>query len=228
MKHLQLFEEFTGSDEQLNEDLLADIVDKAKKGVATGALVAALLTSPDISAQDAAAIKQTNTEIEAPQEANAIGVATSLDLEFSKEVSLSRAITDLATNIPAGTTLSYEIVEQKTIKEGDTYKTTTIIKISPLGTKVTPGQLVIRKKAVVRDDARIKREARMIDYNAEILARAKRFGFDTVEDYYAWQAERNKGEDVGMDNLNDPSFSHGKCGISKAGAKDAKREWKKK
>jgi hypothetical protein len=228
MKHLQLFEEFTSSDEQLNEDLLADIIDKAKKGVATGALVAALLTSPDVSAQDVAAIKQANTEIEAPQEANAVGVATSLDSEFSKEVSLSRAIVDLSANVPAGTTLSYAIVDQKTIKEGDNYKTTTIIKISPEGTKVTPGQLVVRKKAVVRDDARIKREARMIDYNAEILARAKRFGFDTVEEYYAWQAERNKGEDVGMDNLNDPSFSHGKCGISKAGAKDAKREWKKK
>ena len=228
MKHLQLFEEFTSSDEQLNEDLLADIIDKAKKGVATGALVAALLTSPDVSAQDVAAIKQANTEIEAPQEANAVGVATSLDSEFSKEVSLSRAIVDLSANVPAGTTLSYAIVDQKTIKEGDNYKTTIIIKISPEGTKVTPGQLVVRKKAVVRDDARIKREARMIDYKAEILARAKRFGFDTVEEYYAWQAERNKGEDVGMDNLNDPSFSHGKCGISKAGAKDAKREWKKK
>jgi hypothetical protein len=120
------------------------------------------------------------------------------------------------------------MVDQKTVMEGSNYKTTTILKISANGTKVNPGQLTIKKKAVVRDDARIKREARMIDYNAEILARAKRFGFDTVEDYYAWQAERNKGEDVGMDNLNDPSFSHTKCGISKAGAKDAKREWKKK
>lgn len=228
MKHLQLFEEFTGSDEQLNEDLLADIVDKAKRGIATGALVAALLTSPDVSAQDATAIKQANTEIEAPQEANGIGVGVSPDYTFSKEISLSRAIADLAKNLPDGTTLSYEMVDQKTVMEGSNYKTTTILKISANGTKVNPGQLTIKKKAVVRDDARIKREARMIDYNAEILARAKRFGFDTVEDYYAWQAERNKGEDVGMDNLNDPSFSHGKCGISKAGAKDAKREWKKK
>lgn len=228
MKHLQLFEEFTSSDEQLNEDLLADIVDKAKRGIATGALVAALLTSPDVSAQDATAIKQANTEIEAPQEANGIGVGVSPDYTFSKEISLSRAIADLAKNLPDGTTLSYEMVDQKTVMEGSNYKTTTILKISANGTKVNPGQLTIKKKAVVRDDARIKREARMIDYNAEILARAKRFGFDTVEDYYAWQAERNKGEDVGMDNLNDPSFSHGKCGISKAGAKDAKREWKKK
>ena len=228
MKHLQLFEEFTSSDEQLNEDLLPDIVDKAKRGIATGALVAALLTSPDVSAQDATAIKQANTEIEAPQEANGIGVGVSPDYTFSKEISLSRAIADLAKNLPDGTTLSYEMVDQKTVMEGSNYKTTTILKISANGTKVNPGQLTIKKKAVVRDDARIKREARMIDYNAEILARAKRFGFDTVEDYYAWQAERNKGEDVGMDNLNDPSFSHGKCGISKAGAKDAKREWKKK
>lgn len=228
MKHLQLFEEFTSSDEQLNEDLLADIITKAKKGVATGALVAALLASPDVSAQDAAEIKQANTEIEAPQEANGVGVGISPDLAFSKEISLTRAIADLAKNLPEGTTLSYEIVDQKTFAEGSNYKTTTIIKISADGTKVNPGQLTIKKKAVVRDDARIKREARMIDYRAELLARAKRFGFDTVEEYYAWQAERNKGEDVGMDNLNDPSFSHGKCGISKAGAKDAKKEWKKK
>lgn len=228
MKHLQLFEEFTSSDEQLNEDLLADIVDKAKRGIATGALVAALLTSPDVSAQDATAIKQANTEIEAPQEANGIGVGVSPDYTFSKEISLSRAIGDLTKNLPDGTTLSYEMVDQKTVMEGSNYKTTTILKISANGTKVTPGQLTIKKKAIVRDDARIKREARMINYNAELLARAKRFGFETVEEYFAWQAERNKGEDVGMDNLNDPSFSHGKCGISKAGARQNRKDWKKK
>jgi len=230
MKHLQLFEEFTNQyDDTINESLLDDIIQKAKTGVATGALAAALLSSPDVSAQDKAAIEKANTEVQTPQEANSVGVGTSPDLAFSKEVALSRGITDLAKNLPAGSTLSYEIVEEKTIQlQNGMYQTTIILKISPNGTKVTPGQLVVKKKAVVRDDARIKREARMVDYNAELLARAKRFGFNTVEEYYAWQAERNKGEDVGMDNLNDPSFSHTKCGISKAGAKDAKREWRKK
>jgi hypothetical protein len=228
MKHLQLFEEFIYVGDHLNEDLLADIVAKAKKGAAAGALVAALLGSPDVSAQDKTAIQQANQKTEVPQEANGVGVGLSPDLTFSKDISFSRAIADLAKNLPDGTTLSYEVVDQKTVMEGKNYKTTTILKISADGTKVTPSQLTIKKKLVVRDDARLKRESHMENVNAELLARAKRFGFATLEEYWAWQAERNKGEDVGMDNLNDPSFSHGKCGISKAGAKDAKREWKKK
>jgi hypothetical protein len=228
MKHLQLFEEFTYSQESLNEDLLADIIDKAKKGVAAGALVAALLGSPDVSAQDKTAIQQANQKTEAPQEANGVGVGISPDLSFSKDISLTRAIADLAKNLPDGTTLSYEMVDQKTVMEGKNYKTTTILKISADGTKVSPAQLTIKKKLVVRDDARLKRESHMEDVNAELLARAKRFGFDTVEEYMAWQEERNKGKDQPLDGLEGPNFSHGKCGISKAGAKDAKKEWSKK
>lgn len=230
MKHLQLFEDFTNQyDDTVNESLLDDIVKKSKTGVATGALAAALLTSPDVSAQDKAAIAKANTEVQTPQEANSVGVGTSPDYTFAKEIALSRAITDLAKNLPNGSTLSYEIVDEKTIQlQNGMYQTTVILKISPNGTKVTSNQLAVKKKAVVRDDAKIKREAHMSDVNAEILARAKRFGFETVDEYMAWQAERNKGEDQPLDGLQGPNFKSTDCGISKAGAKDAKREWKKK
>jgi hypothetical protein len=270
MKHLQLFEEYHNYQaSELNEDLLSDILIKAKKGTATGALVAALLSSPDIAAQDKTAIQKANTEKVETQETNGVGVGTSPDMSLSKDISLSRAIADLARDIPEGGELTYEIVDQKTIMEGGKYKTTTILKISTSGTKLTSFQVSLKKKAVLRDDAKIKREANrklMEDrfINGAIIAgfaeeitdseyeegcKEEASNTEEVKDIvyreitydnkkikvrvnlkkYRKQREKmGRQDDAQLDGLEGPNFSHTKCGISKAGAKDAKREWSKK
>jgi hypothetical protein len=269
MKHLQLFEEFTYSQENLNEDLLADIIDKAKKGIAAGSLVAALLVSPEVTAQDKIQIQKANTEKPESQEVNGVGVGISPDLSFSKELSLGRAIGDLARNVKDGEALSYEIVEQKTIMDGPNYKTTTILKISSTGVKLTPGEVAIKKRLSLRDAAKIKREAQRKKNEDIFINGAIRSGFseeindsdyqngckeellDTEEfkdivyreisydnkkikvrvnlkGYRKYLEKRGKQKDVPLDGLMDPSFKSTDCGISKAGAKDAKREWSKK
>lgn len=268
MKHLQLFEEFIHED-QLNEDLLADILIKAKKGTATGALVAALLSSPDIAAQDKAVIQKANIEKVETQETNGVGVGISPDMSLSKDISLSRAIADLARDIKEGEELTYEIVDQKTIMEGGKYKTTTILKISPTGTKLTAFQVSLKKKAVLRDDAKIRREVQRKKNEDIFINGAIRAGFaeeindtdytegckeeaadpeeykDTVyreityddkkikvrvnlKKYRKFLEKRSKQDDVPMDGLLDPSFKSTSCGISKAAAKDSKKEWSKK
>lgn len=50
----------------------------------------------------------------------------------------------------------------------------------------------------------------------------------TEEDYWKEQERLAKQDDIPLDGLQDPSFKSTKCGISKAGAKDAKKEWSKK
>lgn len=45
----------------------------------------------------------------------------------------------------------------------------------------------------------------------------------TEEDYWKEQERLAKQDDIPLDGLQDPSFKSTKCGISKAGAKDAKK-----
>lgn len=269
MKHLQLFEEFEYTNDPLNEDLLADILIKAKKGAATGALVAALLASPDITAQDKTDIQKANTGKVETQEINGVGVGISPDMSLSKDISLSRAIADLARDIKEGGELAYEIIDQKTVMEGGKYKTTTILKISTSGTKLSSFQVSLKKKAVLRDDAKIKREAQRKKNEDLFINGAIRAGFseeinDTdymegckeeaadPEEYkdivyreitydnkkikvrvnlkkYRRKIEKQGKQDyVTLDVLQSPNFKSTDCGISKAAAKDSKREWKKK
>jgi hypothetical protein len=57
---------------------------------------------------------------------------------------------------------------------------------------------------------------------------AKKFGFDTVEDYKAWQKERGKGEDQPAGDKNDMTFNtNAKCPAAKAKAKADKKQWSK-
>ncbi len=269
MKHLQLFEEFEYSNDPLNEDLLADILTKAKKGAATGALVAALLASPDITAQDKTDIQKANAGKVETQEINGVGVGISPDMTSSKDISLSRAIADLARDISPKESLSYEVVDQKTIMEGGKYKTTTILKVSESGTKLSAFEVSLKKKAVLRDDAKIKREAQRKKNEDIFINGAIRAGFaeeindsdymDGCKEEAADQEEykdivyreiaydnkkikvrvnlkkyrkvlekRGKQDDVTQDGLQDPNFKSTECGISKAAAKDSKKEWKKK
>lgn len=50
----------------------------------------------------------------------------------------------------------------------------------------------------------------------------------TEKDYWKEQERLAKQDDVPLDGLEGPSFKHTSCGISKAGAKDAKKDWSRK
>lgn len=50
----------------------------------------------------------------------------------------------------------------------------------------------------------------------------------TEKDYWKEQERLAKKDNVPLDGLQGPDFKSTKCGISKAGAKDAKKEWSKK
>jgi hypothetical protein len=232
MKHIKLFEDYHSQEQpELNEGL-AEIVYLAKKCAVSTSIAAALLASPDLSAQDKSAIKQANPEAQVQQEPTGIGVGKSPDQEFSKEISMSRALAELAKNAKPSTdgSITYEIVSQNTIMlENNIYETTTVLKVSATGEKISKGQLEVKKRAAAREDAKEKRSAHVADLSAELEARAKKFGFDTVEEYMAWQKERNKGKDAGLDGLQGPNFNSGKsCGIAKAGDRENKKDWKKK
>lgn len=50
----------------------------------------------------------------------------------------------------------------------------------------------------------------------------------TEKDYWKEQERLAKQDDVPLDGLQGPEFKSTRCGISKAAAKDAKKEWSKK
>ena len=50
----------------------------------------------------------------------------------------------------------------------------------------------------------------------------------TEKDYWKEQERLAKQYYVPLDGLQGPEFKSTRCGISKAGAKDAKKEWSKK
>lgn len=230
MKHLQLFEEFNSSNtDHLNEDITS-LLRKAKSGFLTTAIITALLASPDVTAQDKKDIAQKAENMDqGDTESSGSGVCISTDEAESKRIALSHAIVNISKCIPPGTDLIYEKVEEITLKlEDGRYQTTITIKTNPAGTKVTKGELDSHKRISARDYAKVQREIRVDKMRKDVEERAKKLGFKTVEEYYAWQEERNKGEDQPLDGLMDPSFKSTKCGISKAGAKDAKKEWSKK
>jgi hypothetical protein len=49
-----------------------------------------------------------------------------------------------------------------------------------------------------------------------------------LKKYRRFRDKQGKQEDSGLDGLQGPDFSHGDCGISKAGARQNKRDWSKK
>ena len=230
MKHLQLFEEFNSlKTEPINEDLNS-LISRAKSGFATTAIIASLLASPDISAniKNEIAGKYKNADDDS-EESIGTGICVSSDESQSKRVALSHAIVNISQCVPPGSNLSYEIVDEITLKlEDGRYQTTVTIKMVENGTNVTKGELESHKRISARDYASMKKEIKVAKMRKDVEERAKRLGFKTVEEYYAWQEERSKGEDQPLDGLMGPNFKSTKCGVSKAGAKDSKKEWSKK
>jgi hypothetical protein len=49
-----------------------------------------------------------------------------------------------------------------------------------------------------------------------------------IKKYQKYIKNQSKQDDVGLDGLQDPNFKATSCGISKAGAKQSKKDWKKK
>lgn len=232
MKHLKFFSEYLqGSDINIGEGL-SEISYLAKNCVIKTPIASALLSSDELSDSDKLEIKKTNPQANKNQELTGIGVGKSQVFNFSKEISLSRALADLSNKLASDqkNSITYEIVSQTTvILENNIYETTTIIKISSTGQRITKGQLDVKTRMVAREDAKEKRSAHVADLDAELEARAKRFGFETVEEYMEWQRERSKGTDQPLDGLQDPKFNSGKrCGIAKKGDRENRRDWKKK
>lgn len=233
MEHVKLFEDFvedTKNTEIINEGI-SDIIAKAKSGAATISILASLLASPDVNASDKEIINQKYevAKKKMQEEITGTGVCVSDEEEQSKRFALSNAIAGVANALPAGYIFSYVIVDQTTIKlENGRYQTTIVIKTSEDGTKLTTGEIQKHKNIAIRDAARMKREAHVDKLKKEVEERAKKLGFKTVEEYYAWQEERSKGPDQPLDGLMGPNFKSTKCGVSKAGAKDSKKEWSKK
>ena len=50
----------------------------------------------------------------------------------------------------------------------------------------------------------------------------------TVDQYKKFLAQNAKQPDAGLDGMMGPDYSHGKCGISKAGAKQNRKDFRKK
>jgi hypothetical protein len=66
-----------------------------------------------------------------------------------------------------------------------------------------------------RQEALKKKEAHLAQLRAEVEARAKKMGFDNVEDYYAWQRERSKGADAGLSGMEGQGNKRGgSCGAA--------------
>jgi hypothetical protein len=232
MKNIKLFSEYSKENYLHISEGLSEILYLAKNCGIKTPIASVLLSSDKLSDSDKLEIKKANPQATKIQDPTAIGVGKSMDFNFSKEISLSRALADLSSKASPNEqgTISYEIVSQTTvILQNNIYETTTIIKVSPTGQKITKGQLDIKKRAVAREDAKEKKSAHVADLNAELEARAKKFGFETVEEYFEWQRERSKGTDQPLDGLEDPKFNSGKrCGIARAGDRANRRDWKKK
>ena len=90
---------------------------------------------------------------------------------------------------------------------------------------------VIKKAQVVatmikRDSVKSANKAR-IDYT--LNARAKKFGFNTQEEYFNWQKERSKGEDVGLEGMRGVGNDKPGCsGSQKASERRVKKEAKRR
>lgn len=233
MEHIKLFEDFikiNKSECEVNEGV-SDIINRAKSGAATISLLASLLASPDITASDKKIISQKyeTQKKKMEEEITGTGICVSDSEDESKRIALSNAIAGIVNSIPAGYVITYVIVDQTTIKlENGKFQTTVVIKTSETGTKLTPAEIQKHKNIAARDAARMKREAHVDKLKKEVEERAKKLGFASVEEYYKWQEERSKGPDQPLDGLQDPNFKPTSCGISKAGAKEEKKEWKKK
>lgn len=125
--------------------------------------------------------------------------------------------------------------KDKFIRKADSISATdlTASKKSAAINVMKPGVIEIQKiRAQEREDIKIVNtkwvSAQKVYVKEKIDAWLADNPGKTEEDYWKEQERLAKQDDIPLDGLQDPSFKSTKCGISKAGAKDAKKEWSKK
>jgi hypothetical protein len=85
-----------------------------------------------------------------------------------------------------------------------------------------------KKRAEVMKIVQMNRDEIIGKHRADFLKSMAAAGYTDEEEYRKYQANLSKQPDAGLDGLQGPDFSHGKCGISKAGAAQNKKDWKTK
>lgn len=79
-----------------------------------------------------------------------------------------------------------------------------------------------------RIQAQTLKNQRVEKLKEQTLQRAIRMGFSNIQEYYAWQEKRQKGNDQSLEGLQSPNFKPTKCGKSKSNTKQSKRDWANK
>lgn len=176
----------------INESSLS-IIDKVKKyatkGLLTASLIATLLASPKISAQDKEKIKEiTKTETTTP---------TYAEKRAAAEVKKSQ---------------NRKLMSDRYIKGAI---------IAGYGEAMTDEDFAL---ALEKDDKTIEDIEKDICYKEIDGVKYK----VNLKRYRKFRDKQGKQEDSQLDGLQDPSFTSTSCGISKAHAKEDKKEWSKK
>jgi hypothetical protein len=194
MKYLLSKEELYILDDitSINESRTS-IIDKVKKyatkGLLSVALVAALLASPKISAQDKEKIKEiSKTEI-----------VTKTYAEKRAEAQLKR-------------TENKKIMSDRFIKGAI---------IAGYGEPMTDEDFIV---ALEKDDKAVNDIEKDICYKE---VDGVKYKID-LRRYRKFRDKQGRKPDSGLDGLEDPTFTSTSCGISKAHAKEDKKEWSKK
>jgi hypothetical protein len=84
------------------------------------------------------------------------------------------------------------------------------------------------KRAEIQKIVQLNRDEISGKHRADFLKSMAAAGFTDEEEYKKYLAKLAKKPDAALDGLQGPDLSHGKCGISKAGAKQNKDDWGKK
>ena len=176
----------------INESSLS-IIDKVKKyatkGLLTASLIATLLASPKISAQDKEKIKEiTKTETTTP---------TYAEKRAAAEVKKSQ---------------NRKLMSDRYIKGAI---------IAGYGEAMTDEDFAL---ALEKDDKTVEDIEKDICYQEIDGVKYK----VNLKRYRKFRDKQGKQEDSQLDGLQDPSFKSTSCGISKAHAKEDKKEWSKK
>ena len=176
----------------INESSLS-IIDKVKKyatkGLLTASLIATLLASPKISAQDKEKIKEiTKTETTTP---------TYAEKRAAAEVKKSQ---------------NRKLMSDRYIKGAI---------IAGYGEPMTDEDFLV---ALEKDDKTVEDIEKDICYKEIDGVKYK----VNLKRYRKFRDKQGKQEDSQLDGLQDPSFKSTSCGISKAHAKEDKKEWSKK
>ena len=176
----------------VNESRLS-IIDKVKnyasKGLLTASLIATLLASPKISAQDKEKIKEiTKTETT---------TQTYAEKRAAAEVKKSQ---------------NRKLMSDRYIKGAI---------IAGYGEAMTDEDFAL---ALEKDDKTVEDIEKDICYQEIDGVKYK----VNLKRYRKFRDKQGKQEDSQLDGLQDPSFKSTSCGISKAHAKEDKKEWSKK